>query len=239
VIHAASLAALAAAAADLIAEHARRKPDLVLALPTGNSPLGLYAELIERSRAGRLNLGAARAVNLDEFCGLPRTDPHSYAAFLDQHLLGPLKWPPAQLRLLRGDAPDVEAECREVDLQVGTWGGIDVCILGLGMNGHIAFNEPGSSWDERTHLVQLSPVTLAAQAAQAKTPWRIPAQGITLGVRNLIEARHILLIIAGARKQVAKEALYRGAKDRAWPVTSLLGHASLTVLELCSSSILP
>jgi glucosamine-6-phosphate deaminase len=223
-MHAGNAAAFAETAADFIVDHARARPDLLLALPTGNSPLGLYRELVDRSRAGRVSLSRARAVNLDEFCGLSRAHPHSYAAFLDVHLLTPLAWPPAQLRLLRGDADDLEAECRAMDAAIEGWGGIDVCVLGLGMNGHIAFNEPGSSWTQRTHL-----------AEQSKTPWDVPERGITLGISNLLDARHVLLLIAGARKRAAKEALYRGVPDREWPVTSLLEHPSLTVLELYES----
>jgi glucosamine-6-phosphate deaminase len=236
VIRADTADAFAARGADLVAAQLERKPASVLALPTGNTPLGLYAELLARAHRGRLSFADARLVNLDEYCGVPRSDPHSYAAFLDQHLLGGLDLDPDQVRLLRGDAGDLDAECRDCDANLDAWGGIDLCILGLGRNGHIAFNEPGSPWTERTHIVELSPLTLSVHAEHAAAPWRIPSRGITLGIRNLLEARHILLLIAGARKEAAKQALYRGRADPEWPVTSLLGHPSVTVMELCGSA---
>jgi glucosamine-6-phosphate deaminase len=229
-------AAFAETAADVIADQVHRKPRSVLALPTGNTPLGLYGELVRRSPAGALSLSGARIFNLDEYCGLPQADPHSYAAYLHRCLIDPLRLPPAQVRLLRGDAADLEAECRHFDAALSACGGIDLCVLGLGTNGHVAFNEPGSSWDQRTHVVQLSQAIRADHERQAASPWQIPARGITLGIENVLEARDVLLLIAGERKQAAKAALYRGVEDLEWPVTCLLRSPSLTVIELCEAA---
>jgi glucosamine-6-phosphate deaminase len=227
--------AFAGAAADWVGDHLRAKPQSVLALPTGNTPLGLYAELVARSRAGTVRLDAAKIFNLDEYCGLPPSDPHSYAAFLHQHLIAPAGIAAGQVRLLQGAAPDLQAECRAYDRALAKSGGIDVCILGLGINGHVAFNEPGSVWDQRTHVVQLAPATLTAHA-QAAGPWRVPAWGITLGIKTLLESRHILLLIAGAHKEAARAALFRGVKDVEWPVTSLLARPDVTIIELCATA---
>jgi glucosamine-6-phosphate deaminase len=225
--------AFAAAAADWVSDHVRERPGSVLALPTGNTPLGLYSELINRSRAGVVNLDAVRVFNLDEYCGLPHSDPHSYASFLHRHLIAPAGLAAARVRLLRGDAADIEAECRDYDAAISDCGGVDLCVLGLGVNGHVAFNEPGSAWDLRTHIVHLSHATRAAHERQASVPWNIPAWGITMGIKTLIEARHILLLIAGTHKETARAAVYAGVADVLWPVTSLLAHPSLTVIELC------
>jgi glucosamine-6-phosphate deaminase len=224
--------AFAGAAADWVCEHLREKPGSVLALPTGNTPLGLYSELVDRSRAGIVNLDAVKVFNLDEYCGLPPSDPHSYAAFLHQHLIAPAGLDTAQVRLLQGDAADIEAECQAYDAAVSDVGGVDLCVLGLGVNGHVAFNEPGSAWELRTHIVHLSHATRAAHERQASVPWKIPAWGITMGVKTLVEARHILLLIAGTHKETARAAVYTGVADNDWPVTSLLAHASLTIIEL-------
>jgi glucosamine-6-phosphate deaminase len=223
----------AGAAADFIAERLREQPRSVFALPTGKTPLGLYAELVRRSRQGGVNLMQAQIFNLDEYCGLSQSHPHSYAAFLHRHLIAPLQLVPERVRLLRGDAVDLEAECRRYDAALGESGGVDLCILGLGANGHIAFNEPGSSWNQRTHMVDLSQSTRASHANDTALPWQIPNRGLTLGIQNLLEARDILLLIAGANKEMAKAALYRGVEDLDWPVTSLLKARSLTVIELC------
>jgi glucosamine-6-phosphate deaminase len=230
---------LARAAADWVAAHLRGLPNATLALPTGNTPLGLYAELIRRSRAQALDLSAATLLNLDEYWGLPAADAHSYAAFLQRHLIAPLGLSTNNVRLLRGDAPDAESECRAYDAAIARCGGIDLCILGLGTNGHIAFNEPGAAWDRRTHLVELSTATRNTHAEQASAPWDIPAFGLTMGIQTILESRHILLLIAGSNKEAARQALHRGAPDREWPVTSLLSHPSVTAIELCEPAACP
>jgi glucosamine-6-phosphate deaminase len=234
VINAATPRALAGSAADWMCGHLNEKPPSVLALPTGTTPLGLYSDLIARSRAGTVRIDAAQIFNLDEYCGLPQSDPHSYAAFLQQQLIAPARIAAERVRLLRGDAADMQAECRAYDAALTDCGGIDLCVLGLGVNGHVAFNEPGSPWDLTTHVVHLSPATRAAHERQAQVPWRIPARGVTMGIKTLLESRHILLLIAGSGKEAATAALHAGTADIDWPVTSLLGHPSLTVIELCA-----
>jgi glucosamine-6-phosphate deaminase len=234
VIRTHTVGAFAGAAADYIADRLRHEPRSVLALPTGKTPLGLYAELVRRSREGEVNFTQARIFNLDEYCGLPQTHPESYAAFLHRHLIAPLNLPSERVRLLRGDAADLEVECRDYDTEIDQSGGIDLCVLGLGANGHVAFNEPGSPWNQRTHIVELSQSTRASHADDAAASWQIPTRGITLGIQNLLETRDILLLIAGAHKERAKAALYRGVEDLDWPVTSLLNARSLTVIELCA-----
>ena len=218
-------------------ERLREKPGSVLALPTGNTPLGLYSEVVDRSRTGMVNLDAVKVFNLDEYCGLAQSDPHSYASFLHRHLIAPAGLAGSQVRLLQGDAADMAAECRAYDAAVSACGGIDLCVLGLGVNGHVAFNEPGSAWDLRTHVVHLSHATRAAHETQASVPWIIPAWGITMGIKTLLEARHIVLLIAGTHKESAQAALRAGIADVDWPVTSLLAHPSLTLIELCESGV--
>jgi glucosamine-6-phosphate deaminase len=234
VVNAATPRALACAAADWISDRLRDKPQSVLALPTGTTPLGLYSELVARSRAGTLSFDAARIFNLDEYCGLAQSDPHSYAAFLHQHLIAPAGIAAGQVRLLQGDAADMEAECRAYDAALADCGGIDLCVLGLGVNGHVAFNEPGSPWDLGTRVVHLSQATRAAHDRQTQAPWRIPAWGVTMGIKTLQQSRHLLLLIAGDHKEAARAAVYAGVADIDWPVTSLLAHPSLTIIELCA-----
>jgi glucosamine-6-phosphate deaminase len=229
----------AGAAADWIAAHLRALPHATLALPTGNTPLGLYAELIRRSQAKAVDLASTQLFNLDEYWGLPANDAHSYAAFLERHLIAPLGLPMNNVRLLRGDAPDADTECRAYDAAIARCGGIDLCILGLGTNGHIAFNEPGAAWDRRTHRVELSAATRTTHAQQAGAPWDVPAFGLTMGIQTILEARHILLLIAGSNKEAARRALQRGVPDREWPVTSLLSHPSVTAIELCDPAACP
>jgi glucosamine-6-phosphate deaminase len=231
--------ALAHAAADWTCAHLQDKPRSVLAVPTGSTPQGLYSELAARSRNGALKLDKARFFNLDEFCSLSQSDPHSYASFLEHHLITPLGLREDQVRLLRGDAVDLDGECRAYDAELADCGGIDLCFLGLGANGHVAFNEPGSAWDSTTHVAQLSPATRAAAARQMGSAWQVPTLGITMGIKTLSQSRHILLLIAGARKEAARAAVHGGTPDINWPVTSLLAHPNITIIELCASNERP
>jgi len=232
VIRAASAAEFAHCAAERVGMQLKAGHDALLALPTGRTPAGLYAELIARTKGSDLNLATARLCNLDEYVGLPSSDPHSYAAYLERHLIAPLGLAPGQTRWLRGDA-DPQSECRAYDESISAAGGIDLCILGLGANGHIAFNEPGCGWERRTHIVELTTATREAQERHAAAPWKVPTHGITMGLRTILESRHLLLLIAGEEKAAARAALYRGVPDPAWPVTSLLAHPDLTIIETC------
>jgi glucosamine-6-phosphate deaminase len=206
------------------------KPDAVIALPTGHTPLGLYAELVRRSDAGQLRLDLARYFNLDDYRGLAEDHPLSYARFLRRHLFAPARIPETQVRLLQGNAPDAQAECLAFDAAIDRAGGIDLAILGVGVNGHIAFNEPGAAWTSCTHVVTLDAQTRATHREQAADAHAIPLQGMTMGVATIRAARRILLLVSGKAKQPALEALLRGTADARWPVTSLLGHPQLQVM---------
>jgi len=221
---------LAEHAAGIVAALLERKPDAAIALPTGNTPLGLYRRLVDLQRGGRLSCSRAKFFNLDEFIGKSKDDPRSYGAFLWQHLFRPLAIEPAQVRLLRGDAPDLLAECRQFDQAIEAAGGLDLAILGLGANGHVAFNEPGSNWDSMTREVVLAAATRQAQYGLFDTDADVPRTGLTLGLRTIRESRAILLLVSGSSKADALAAFLRGNPDKNWPVTSLIGHPSLAIV---------
>lgn len=206
------------------------KPALTVALPTGMTPVGLYRRLLGLEADGAVHLGAGRYFNLDEYVGVPQADSHSFAAFLHRHFLDQSAIPPGQVRLLRGDAPDIAAEARAHDAAVTAAGGLDLAILGLGANGHIAFNEPGADWNATTHVVPLTDETRDANAAYFADAFTVPSAGVTMGIGMLRAARHILLMVSGASKARALAAFLGGRPDPAWPVTALCGHPSITLI---------
>ena len=228
------------AAADHVAALLHRKPEAVIALPTGQTPLGLYAELVARVAAKRLSVARGRFFNLDDYLGLSADHPLSYARFLNEHFLMPAGVPQEHTRLLHGDAVWTEAECRDYEAAIAAAGGLDLAILGLGTNGHIGFNEPGSDWSAQTHVVCLSQETRATHLAQTHGKFAIPEYGITVGISTIVAAREILLLVAGGTKARALAAFRRGAPDPTWPVTALLAHPNLTVIaeaELQSAAV--
>lgn len=217
-------------AADHVAALLARGPKAVIALPTGQTPLGLYAELVARAAAKRLSVAQARFFNLDDYLGLGEDHPLSYARFLREHFLAPAGVPEEHIRLLRGDAADIEAECGDYEAAIAAGGGLDLAILGLGTNGHIGFNEPGSDWSAQTHVVSLSRETRATHVAQTAGKFVIPEYGVTVGIATIVAAREILLLVAGGAKARALGAFRAGIPDPTWPVTALLTHRNLTVL---------
>jgi glucosamine-6-phosphate deaminase len=221
---------LARVAADHVAALLARRPEAVIALPTGQTPLGLYAELVARAAAKRLSAVQARFFNLDDYLGLSADHPLSYARFLREHFLGPAGVAEEHIRLLRGEAVGIEEECQDYESAIAAAGGLDLAILGLGTNGHIGFNEPGSDWSAQTHEVALSQETRATHAAQTQGKFVIPEYGITVGISTIVAAREILLMVAGRGKARALAAFREGIPDPRWPVTALLTHRNLTVL---------
>jgi glucosamine-6-phosphate deaminase len=221
---------LSRVAADHVAGLLARKPQAVIALPTGQTPLGLYAELVARAASKRLSAAQARFFNLDDYVGLSVDHPLSYARFLREHFLMPARVPEEHIRLLRGDAVGIEAECVDYEAAIASAGGLDLAILGLGTNGHIGFNEPGGDWSAETHVVSLSQETRATHVAQTHGRFVIPEYGITVGVSTILAAREVLLLVAGRGKARALAAFRSGIADPKWPVTALLTHRNLTVL---------
>jgi len=219
-----------ALAAGFVLDLLARKPAAVLAVPTGATPVGMYELLREAGVANPAALGRARWFDLDEYLGLGAGHPSSFARFLHAQLFDAIAAPAAQVRLLRGDASDPEAECRDYDRAIADAGGLDLAILGLGANGHIAFNEPGSAWDLGTHVVALSEQTRKANATRLGTSAGIPERGLTMGIATLRQAHNILLLVTGAAKRRALASLLAGRADPGWPVTSLIGHPRLTVI---------
>lgn len=217
--------AVARAAADFVSRASVLRPELSLALPTGRTPLALYAELRARHQRGELDLSRARAFNLDELV-LPREDPRTFRAFMERHAWERIGLRREHCQLPDGAAPDLEAECRRYEDAIAAAGGLDLAILGVGVDGHVAYNMPGPV-TLATHVVRLAD-GLAAALEVPPEDW--PLRAITMGLGTIRAARAVLLLATGATKANAIAALRRGEDDPEWPCTFLAGHPALTVL---------
>jgi len=218
-------------AADMVAEQIGRKPDSVLGLATGSTPLPLYGELVRRSEAGEVDFTAVRTVNLDEYVGLPSDHPQSYRYFMREHLFDRIPIDPENTALPDGMAQDLSAECRAYDQLIEKWGGIDLQVLGIGHNGHIGFNEPGSVFTLKTHVVDISERTRIANARFfGDDPQKVPAQAITMGIGNIMAARRILLLVSGESKAEILERALCGDVTPQVPGSVLQLHPDVTVI---------
>jgi glucosamine-6-phosphate deaminase len=222
-------AAVAARAAERIAALVAERPGAVLGLATGATMLPVYARLAEIFAEGALSLGQARSFNLDEYVGLGADDPASFAAFMRENLVARTDLEPARAHLPDGTAADPEAEARRYEAAIAAAGGIDLQLLGLGRNGHVAFNEPGSDRASRTRVVALAPETRAANAA-AFEGHAVPDRAITVGIATILEARSLLLVATGRAKAGALAAALDGPVGPGCPGSWLRTHPCLTVL---------
>lgn len=203
-----------------------RKPGLALGLATGRTPAGLYRRIVD----AKLPMKRVRFFNLDEFIGLPPSDPRSFHHLLHERLLDPLKIPERNAHLLRGDVPDPEKAAVAYEKVVRAAGGIDLQILGIGRNGHVAFNEPGSSLGSRTRPKTLEMKTLVDYAGTFASPDEVPRFSITMGIGTILEARRILLLASGPEKAEAIQRMAEGPITAEIPASALQLHPKASVL---------
>jgi glucosamine-6-phosphate deaminase len=221
----------AALAGDAIAGLLARKPDAVLGLATGSSPLGVYDELARRVRSGATTLARARAFLLDEYVGLPREHEESYRSVIHRDLTCKVDLDPARVHGLDGTATDVEAECAAYEDAITGAGGVDLQLLGLGGDGHIGFNEPGSSLTSRTRIKTLTAQTRRDNARFFGDDMEaVPRHCLTQGIGTIMEARHMVVLAAGPAKAEAVRQLVEGPVSASWPATALQLHRHVTVL---------
>ena len=220
--------AVAVRGADLVSELVAAKPEAVLLLPAGETPVPLYAELARRAREGLLDLSRAELFQLDELVGVAPDDERSFHHFFLQHLAQPMGVR-ERLHLLDGTARDPGREIERHARALAGLGGADLVLLGLGRNGHVAFNEPGSELQDRARLVELCPTTVKALSAQF-TNGRVPARGITLGLAEIAAARAIALFVTGSSKAEILTKLVSEQPTQACPATLLADHGKFLVL---------
>ena len=230
-----TLFATARDAADSLARHVvafvREKPDLVLGLPTGRTPIRFYRELVRQARAGAVDLGRLVTFNLDEFLGVGPRHRGSYRFYMERHFFRQIGLPGDRANFLDGMASDPRGECERYERAIAAFGGIDIQILGIGGNGHIGFNEPGSWLEVRTHIVELRPETRRANALLFDgDPVRVPREALSMGVGTILGARRILMLATGKEKARAVAKMVRGPLTTDVPASLLQLHADVEVL---------
>lgn len=213
-------------AAAIVADLVRTKSDAALGLPTGSTPEGFYAALVRCE----VSLARVRTFNLDEYLGLPQDHPESYYSFMKRHLYDRTDLRPEHCRIPDGMTADPAAECCRYEAAIRAAGGLDLVVLGVGHNGHIGFNEPGTPWDSRTRKVALAERTRQANARFFNSPAEVPTHALTMGIGTILEARRILLLASGAAKAAVIREVVAGEPRIAVPATALQTHPAVTVL---------
>ena len=218
-------------AAAILIEHVKANPDAVLGLATGSTPQTTYRELIRDHKENGTSYRNVTTVNLDEYIGLSPEDPNSYHYFMKKELFDAIDIMKENTHLPNGEAADLEAECRRYDELIRSVGGIDLQLLGIGRNGHIGFNEPGTSFQTRTHVVMLAEDTRKANARFFPSLDAVPKSAITMGIQNILESRRILLLASGPAKAEAMARLLNQREiTEAFPASCLHLHDDVTVI---------
>ena len=223
--------AIGSLGADAVENLLRRKPDAVLGLATGSSPLAIYDELANRWSNGRLSFKKARGFTLDEYVGLPADHPESYRNVIDKDFVSRVDFAPGAVQGPDGLAQDIQAACAAYEEAIAGAGGVDLQILGIGTDGHIGFNEPGSSLASRTRIKTLTRQTRLDNARFfGGDVDKVPTHCLTQGLATIMSARHVLLVATGTGKAEAVHQLVEGPVSAMWPATILQHHPHVTVL---------
>ena len=195
--------ALSRKGADLVASVVSHKPEAAVTLATGETPVGLYRELHLWQEHGRADFSKLHVFQLDEYLGLEPEDPRLFYLWMRREFLKPLSVPETNVVQLPSDPPDPENACREYEAAVNSAGGFDLAVLGLGPNGHLGFNEPPAGPDSPTRIVNLSDESIESNARYWGGREKVPVRALTVGMKELLAAKHILLIVSGVRKHTA------------------------------------
>jgi glucosamine-6-phosphate deaminase len=222
---------LGEAAAEMLAKQLRQNPASVWLLPTGRTPLAMYRDLVVKINGEKLDVSRLRTFNLDEFYGLPAVHPGSYHSYMQNALFGHISVNPENIKILDGETADPVAECAAYEAAIIAAGGVDLAVLGIGANGHIGFNEPGSDFESRTRLVEIQSETRQANAIFFDNKLEdVPAAALTSGIATIMDARQILLLATGASKADAVYAMLHGEITPDVPASVLRRHRKLTIM---------
>ncbi len=190
------------------------KPDCVLGLATGDTPMGMYQELIKIYENKEVDFSEVTVFNLDEYCNLSRKNPHSYYYYMHHNFFNYINVNKKNTHIPNGTAEDIDEECRNYERQIKNKGGIDLQVLGIGVNGHIGFNEPDVNFEAETHLVKLDKMTIEANARFFNSKDKVPTSAISMGIKTIMQSRMLVLLANGETKA---EAIYKTIKGKICP----------------------
>lgn len=217
-------------AMNIIAAQIILKPDCVLGLATGSSPLGTYEQLIKRYQKGELDFSKVSSINLDEYRGLGPEHEQSYRYFMNTNFFDHINIDKSRTFVPDGLAADIEKSCKDYDRQIAETGGIDLQLLGLGRNGHIGFNEPSDSFARDTHCVDLTPSTIQANKRFFDSEKDVPRQALTMGIRNIMTAKRIVVVVSGEDKAEALKEIVYGPITPKIPGSILQLHPDVRII---------
>ena len=222
--------AMSRKAANILSAQVILKPTSVLGLATGSTPIGMYKQLIIWYEKGDLDFSQVKSVNLDEYVGLEPTHEQSYRNFMQVNFFDHININPANTNVPDGLAADPAAECAWYNEVIRKMGGIDIQVLGMGRNGHIGFNEPGNAFELETHVVDLAESTIEANARFFASRDEVPRQAMTMGIKSIMMAKKILLMVSGEDKADAVKAAFTGPVTPQVPASILQLHPYVTLV---------
>lgn len=217
-------------AAEYIIEKVRQDPSITLGLATGGTPIGTYKNLILDHQRNGTSYKNVSTFNLDEYIGLSGVDKNSYRFFMNDQLFNHIDININNTHIPRGDIENTESECMRYEDLISNHGGIDLQIIGIGSNGHIGFNEPGTSFNSTTHIVKLADSTIKANARFFNRVEDVPNEAITMGISTLLKSREILLLVSGENKKEAMLKLLTGELTESVPASVLKNHPNVTII---------
>ncbi len=218
-------------AANIISAQVIIKPDSVLGLATGSSPLGTYRQLIDWYEKGDIDFSECISVNLDEYVGLGGENDQSYRYFMNHNFFHAINIKPENTFVPNGCAEDLAAECEKYDARIADLGGIDLQLLGIGLDGHIGFNEPDDYFVKNTHVVELHESTIKANSRFFENEAEVPRRAVTMGMVSIMQAKKILLIASGKNKRDIVEKAFFGPITPKIPASILQLHPDITVIQ--------
>ena len=222
--------ALSARAADILLTAIREDQKIVLGLPTGRTPIGMYDRVVRECSREYHCFRDVTTFNLDEYVGVAPEHPGSYFTYMQQHLFQHVDLDPSHAHLPHGTADDLAAECMRYETEILAAGGLALTFLGLGRNGHIGFNEPGTPFDARTRVIELTPSTRKANA-DCFPDGNVPTHAITMGIGTILESKRIVLLVSGSGKEDALARLRSGDVGEDFPASALWKHEDVLVVS--------